>query len=163
MVSSTRAGFRLQQIRLACLAYLAQQQTLQSTKQAMKKYNIFEDKNIELSKLSDGSSCSLYKDRSSFLQGVVCQNFPTRMSFSFIACCVYDEVRPFFVTITARKSRTVFYGHDSTASCIIRCEDSLRIGTRHILYGKLSKINSFFMDCLGAEALDYKVVCHWLL
>jgi len=129
----------------------------------MKKYNVFEDKGIDVSRIRDETSCSIFKESSSFLRGQVCSSARTRMGFSFIVRAPCDEVRAFFVVVTRRRFGSIFYGYDSTAFCIVRFRGELRAGVRYILYGRLSRLRTYFIDCLAAEQIDYRDLCRWLL
>lgn len=129
----------------------------------MKKYNIFEDKSIELTKIGEDTSCSLYKDTSSFLRSAVCRHARTRFAFCFLTTASPGEVRVFCITITRQRFTTIYYGHDATAFCLVRSAAALRVGARYIIYARLSKNRHYFVDCLEAAAMDYRELCYWLL
>lgn len=127
------------------------------------KYNILKDKKIELSEIENNTTCSVFKDSSTFLRGDVCKSSKTSVSFNFLTQSLHGIVMPFFITITRKRFPNVYYGYDSTAFCIIRCEAPLKLGVRYTIYGKLSKIKMYFIDCMEATPVDYKELCYWLL
>ena len=129
----------------------------------MKKYNIFKEKNLELSKIKEESSCSIYKESSTFLRSCRCPETPTKMQFNFLTCSQFNEVKIFFITITKKKFSNVYYGYDSTSFCLVRYGYELKPGQRYIIYGKLSKLKLYFIDCICAEEIVYKDLCYFLV
>lgn len=129
----------------------------------MKKYNIMADKLAEISRLTEESSCSMFKDTSSFLRGQVCQNARTRLHFNFITASAFNEIKIFYITITRKKYSNIYYGYDSTAFCLVRHEKELRVGVRYVAYGKLSKLKLYFIDCMEACEIEYRELCQFLL
>ncbi|KAI4291493.1 hypothetical protein PAPHI01_0767 [Pancytospora philotis] len=127
------------------------------------KYNILEDKDIEPSVQKEETSCSLYKDASTFLRSGACSAAKTSLSFNFVALSPLDIVLPFFISITRQRFSNIYYGYDSTAFCIVRSTEPLEPGVRYIVYGKLSKGKRFFLDSMKATVVDYKELCYWLL
>lgn len=132
---------------------------------AIKKYDIFEENGIKLSNTNEDTAdeSSLYKESSSFLKSIFCSSAKTTMQFNFIIKTPLNEIRVFYITITKKRFENIYYGYDSTAFCIIRYSGELNIGSRYIMYGKLSKLKTYFLDCLETELIEYKKLCYMIL
>jgi hypothetical protein len=129
----------------------------------MQPYNFFEDKGLSLSKISDETSCSSMKESSTFLRGPLCRNAKTTHTFLFLVEAPLDTVSVFYVTVTRKKFENVYCGYDSTAFCLVRSTLPLVPGQRYVIYGRLSRIKTFFLDSLNAEPLRYLDLCYCLL
>lgn len=129
----------------------------------MKKYNIYLEKGKNILQTEDETSCSIFKDSSTFLRGYVCKNVKTKIDFNFINVSEHNTILGFFITIFKAKSQNIYYGFDSTAFCIVKSNKKLILNLRYLIYGKLSKKKYYFIDLLEAEPIYYKELCYWLL
>lgn len=127
------------------------------------KYNFFKEQNIEISKISDHKSFETFQEPSTFLKDPACQNVLPHFDFNFIATTEHNVIKPFFITITAQRFSNVYYAYDSTAFCIVKYNKHLDKGKRYIIYGKVSKLNLYFVECLGADEICYKNLCYSLI
>ncbi|KAI5150521.1 hypothetical protein ENBRE01_1549 [Enteropsectra breve] len=106
---------------------------------------------------------SAMNDSSTFLRSGFCKNPKTKMHFTFLTAVPYFQIIPLFITITHRKYTNLYYGYDSTAFCLVKSEDELQIRKRYIIYGKVSKSKTYFIESYGHEQIEYKKLCHMLL
>lgn len=129
----------------------------------MKKYNIFAENKVELSKIQEESSCSYYAESSTFLRSAKVPEPPTKHFFNFIEYSRHDIMLSFYVTISRKKFQNIYYGYDSTSFCLVRSTYPLAINRRYIIYGRLSKARLYFLDSTAVEELDYKAFCYSLV
>lgn len=123
------------------------------------KYNFFKEHNLEITETE--MSHTFYNQRSSVLRKSTAPS--TRVHFNFLVISPLKQVAIFYLTVIKKKFPNIYYGYDSTAFCLIKCNSLLESGKRYIIYGKLSKNKLFFVDCLSFEELDYRSLCYMLL